>query len=982
MATNLSSAIQNSIKSLLHEKPPAVEAEEKRRSEFSLSQSTTGNWGMYTPPPSFAPPSPFAQPAGGGVSQNDPASAAIASLVAPVQQLTSVIQNLLGVIQRGGPPPNGGGAGGSGGGYGGAGWFSSMFPGAPGGSGGSGVPPGGGGPGYPPPPSPGFGGGAGWAARLFGGGGMPSLTPANLLGTLNLANNLYTSYTQPSFQTNLSIREAEMSGRFVSPAAQGLMRTAAEAQGDLGLGTFLNNLSPLSRGYGVTHWLRPAEQRIADLRTMAQTDPLRRGLSAYTGVGELTSLDGDGNLVPDPTMQSRYSAAMALRSFGRSASRGASSYSGIPGLIRRGFNVEEGFGTLTGYGEQNSDIGALLFGGNINTALDLAGNYAAGSGDVSGAASLGVLNPAARQSLIASAIGQAGRKRRVSLSALGVSTSSAALSGLESSGGSYQAIGGALASVGGAQGALLADLQQELTFATNPLDQARLRAQIGQVMAGIAGLPRQSTQVELEQRSMSAGAGVSMAQSAVTRTLFGGGDETALGGTFGRLGGAYSYEARMYRDLASRPGLSASERQHLLSQASEAEVHANVDIPRQLASETFSIGLGRAGVSQAGADASLATARLFGGSREYGAGVEQSIAASRQELAAIGEMMKSQTLSLKERLDLERQSVQVQTRITQQQEERVRGMMAETVAGTSTSQLIATGGLSRAVAGGNLSTASTLLPGALTAAQNRLSAAERQVQYYRRSGISVENPDRRQAEAEFDNAQTELLDLQQSQSRMPLSADTRLGLMNTSFTASALTRTYGSWGNLRGTLASGLGYVRKGMQEIDAREAAARRSGTLTEQMRVEFQQQRLQLGNQGLDYQTQLEQGWQDRLISSVYNAPQSFGLIASQFTMKESAPFLEATSSAFGFRSPVARNYFLHRGPRLASNVIGNITRPEGFLATATSGARPEATVNVRVVVEDSRGNRLGAGQSRGSLYDATQLNIVAPNFNSGHQ
>jgi hypothetical protein len=185
------------------------------------------------------------------------------------------------------------------------------------------------------------------------------------------------------------------------------------------------------------------------------------------------------------------------------------------------------------------------------------------------------------------------------------------------------------------------------------------------------------------------------------------------------------------------------------------------------------------------------------------------------------------------------------------------------------------------------------------------------------------------------------------------------------FQLDVLTKTYAGWGNIRGVIGGQMANVQEELKNVQKREADAKAQGLLSgpdgKALQAQFDNERMELGEKAIGYQQQLEQGWQDRLISQVANAPSSFGGIASQFTRFEAGQFLQTIGPQFGFTDKAARDYYMHRGPKLANSIIGNVSRPEGFGATAVAMANAGRTGSVTAGVGDG-----GGGISVGGNYD----------------
>jgi hypothetical protein len=269
--------------------------------------------------------------------------------------------------------------------------------------------------------------------------------------------------------------------------------------------------------------------------------------------------------------------------------------------------------------------------------------------------------------------------------------------------------------------------------------------------------------------------------------------------------------------------------------------------------------------------------------------------------------------------------------------------------------------------------------------------------------------------AQVESARNQVRATNDSLASVPFSAESRDVDVLGRTRLNVLSNTYAGWGDIRGTVSGLLANTGQQLRETNINRSRipqmvdeeirqgvtspADRQRRISE-LNLQFDQTTSGLVNQAVGLQSQLENGWMDRLISQSINMPGRGSMVAHAFTNFEAAPFLQTMSSAFGFAGPsglAARDYYLHRGDRLANTLVGNVTRPEGFLETAMSGSTmPDGThmnvhpnsipglttlgrgggagtslgtiqiAPIEVVIKDSNGNVIGRGSSRGTLHD----------------
>ena len=376
-------------------------------------------------------------------------------------------------------------------------------------------------------------------------------------------------------------------------------------------------------------------------------------------------------------------------------------------------------------------------------------------------------------------------------------------------------------------------------------------------------------------------------------------------------------------------------------------------------------------------------AGLFGNDADITQAGSQTAGGIAQQLRAVQSYLARGNLTLEEQLRLQAQIVELKQRELVTVTETARQAQDQRIAVAAGQTDIASTGLSRSYllgAGG---------PGSYGAASNiaNLSAASRReaenkVALLRSQGVDENNMAMIDARRQLEGAKYAESQSIVSLGNIPQPLALTQGQRRGEFTLGMLTRTYASFGDIRGTIGGLMNNAGEQMKNLRAEEAKAEREGRFNgpegAALRAQFENRRMEVGNQLIGYQQELESGWQDRLVSQVYNQPGSFNFVASQFTRAESAKFMGAMSPAFGFTDPKDRDRFMFRGPRLASSIIGNISRPEGFTETAMSGAMmPGAmgemggaganpVITIKVINVDGAGKVLGQGSASATLHD----------------
>lgn len=925
--------------------------------------------GMVGPAPgAFAPPPPGTQRMSDGFAPIPGANVGGGNgMVLNVGTVTinAQVVNLTGNIMMSG---EGGGA--SGGGFSGGG----------GGASGGGSSPGSGAP--PPPGMPGGGGGGGGGTPFNfqpgnnpvpgGGGGTFNLPPMlqqllqNLPGGntfMHLAQNgipigaaglaggaamvgyaaeqagsAYISATQPRYDAETALMVAKAQGDYIPEITREGMRKVGDVKGLYNALQFTEDMVGLPKP--AKDWLNRDVERGIDVLQANYTLAQKR-------VHTLAPLGLNADAGSDETFGFRSGLSHLGLPFGTSAGRAGLRHDfgnlgdkytsedilALPGMI-------SGFGQSPAY----SGLRKNLMGGedplstnNVNAALDIL----AEQGNLAGIAKAA---PYASPERLKAARERAGTflgiQEQTSIIGAHEQTAAANVQTLGVTGAGYKQIVSGMESQRGLIRQQIAVLQQQLQLTTTPAIREGLQAQIDTLHGQEAGYPSAEAGVEYGQRNLALGARTSGAQTGFDRMLYAGGDEHTLAGGFKSRRSAMEHQVGLLREQARRSDIySSAERESMSAQANQLEFQATTGIAREQASTSMQIAQGRADITGAHASAAMTNATLFGGSQEVRDAGREQVNSLKESLKAIEDRIRAGNLSLtelqnlqKQGIHLQEQLVQVQTQVARQAAQQdvdvARGQMGIAQQQQGRAALLGQGGM----AGFDVAS------GIVDKAGGVLSTAQAKVDLLKSQGVADNNPEMVAAQAQLEGAKTgqsqSILGLGQVQQPLALTQAEKRG----EFQLGMLSRTYASYGNIRGTIGGLMGNVGKELQNINQMEQKAEKEGRFNgpegEKLRAEFEDRKMEAGNRAIGYQQQLENGWQDRLISSVVNAPGSFGYAASAFTRHEAAGFMGAMSPAFGFTNTHDRDNFMFRGPRIANSLIGNITRPEGFAETAMSG------------------------------------------------
>ena len=408
-------------------------------------------------------------------------------------------------------------------------------------------------------------------------------------------------------------------------------------------------------------------------------------------------------------------------------------------------------------------------------------------------------------------------------------------------------------------------------------------------------------------------------------------------------------QANLLLEQARRdPSLSPSERESLRAQAQEMRFQAGVGINRQYSSDVLGIAQGRAGVTGAQASVISSQASLFGTASDVQTGGLAQASAIAEQAKTLEDYLKRGNLSLAEQLRIQSQIVSLRREEVQTTEQAYRSAARQNieVSGLRLGREQTSLGYQEMLGKGGpglIPQQNAIIGAAATSAQQ----AQNYINLLRSRGVQDGNPELEQAKNQLQQAQVQKSQSVLGLADIPVPASLTQEQKRLQFQQDVMQRTYGSYGSLRENLQS---QVRAAGQEManvrsmmDKAEREGRFNGPEGEALRYKFEDRMMAAGEKAIGAQTQLESGQFDRLISSVTNGPSGLGMIASKYTRRESAGFLQAVSPIMGFTDSRARDYYENRGVKFANTLVGNFNRRDSFLDSALSGYQTDRRGNV---------------------------------------
>ncbi|GIV22149.1 MAG: hypothetical protein KatS3mg023_3900 [Armatimonadota bacterium] len=508
--------------------------------------------------------------------------------------------------------------------------------------------------------------------------------------------------------------------------------------------------------------------------------------------------------------------------------------------------------------------------------------------------------------------------------------------------GGTSAAQGALPGYQNVMSATIGALQRQRAVAIHPLEQAQLDAQIYQLQV---------------QMQMHVPASVAMTRLGEIQSI--GGERTTLaqiGLQAAQLAGMpvqqmpFSELSAAMRELAAELRRFLRENAQFLSPAQQASLRAQIAqmefqaVPALTAQQTSIL------LAQTGAEFSRAVA-------EFGAGTiaTQMLGSPIARLGVVGEqtrLLQARAMQLRQQASLpgldytSRQNLlataaQMEMQASQTNIGSMLGFVSE-MGGVATAtwqnQMLAAQIPILQGAGGVQSI--PLLQQMMGAAAGQVGVAQWQLQYLAAMGVDPMNPMYIGIQQRLLSAQAGLEQMRLQTAVVPMSAQMREQFSNVQTALGIARTTFAGYADIRGLLSAEMQLVQRRIAEIQSMPPAE------TPAVQAARTEEINRLLMQAAGVQMQLEEGWLDRLISTTWNAPGSFNMVASGFTRREASLFYGVLNRAFGGSASMS-DYWRRQVPAFYSSLIGRTGTPVGFMETAML-PRIEGNLNVRIVVE----------------------------------
>lgn len=484
-----------------------------------------------------------------------------------------------------------------------------------------------------------------------------------------------------------------------------------------------------------------------------------------------------------------------------------------------------------------------------------------------------------------------------------------------------------------------------------------------------ARMQQESYFSSLGQYNQSAGAyGMGQANRAFERALFSGAPVEGMPYAQ-RIGAVQSQIGRLNQEMREREQagmLSPAMRMQYLEQIGQLQQQADVLIPRereQAGIRQSAAGLELANTRQVGA-VSIETAR--GSGSDQARVLEARVAALQKEKELTDQILaNSRYLTNEEKLQLatRSESLKVQTELAQVAVEVARSKAREAAFGTSQAETRSSAMVGVLEAGTSGDITSFSIKG--------FRAAEQEVGFYqseikRMEQFDPDNPLIQEYRQKLAQAKVGAGVARQGLADVPVSPQLaeRQAQLRASMAISQMGM--GTFGDVRQNLREQVGLAAQRVRDIDAREKELRSQGiTITPAMRAQFAQEKAQAQVDMAGLMMQYEEGWDQRLVSQVYNMPGNAVLAMSQMTHREAA------------RSGVFHRAF--GGSRAQTEEMRSLfPRMMGMLGSGDPGALSDraaaapVNINLRVKLEDDKGTLLETGMQVTKTKTGTDVNV----------
>lgn len=509
---------------------------------------------------------------------------------------------------------------------------------------------------------------------------------------------------------------------------------------------------------------------------------------------------------------------------------------------------------------------------------------------------------------------------------------------------------------------------------------ANLRAQIDQLRASAASVEKSAVLAPYQNTINIAGTrqGISSVETSLAR--YQGVSEYDNAG-YASQRRFNQQAAQAIRALKNDPiawsKLQEAEKWQYEAELRRAEL-ADYEIGRSMIEGRRGEAMSYIGVSEAGRGRATSMAQLYGSPTETASArqeqlktIDETIQVEKEYLA----QLRQNYGSLRERNDVEARITQLETQRAVQEEQILRDRAAQEIQLSRTKEsMYSATGATQTLQGGSLAGMSSRSQ-AVSQQRQTVTQLRQELQRELAKTGGTETPYTTQKRAELAQAEYGVAQGEIGLGEYQTSPEMRTRLARNDVGMAIMTRTYAQYGDVRGAIESRMGMVDEQILELKKTTQRAMSSASPENRSAIEARatEQMRSLMMEKVGLQQQLEQGFTERLISEVYNAPDSFNAVMSGFSKREASKFL--TVQPFGGNKEQA-DYYKSKGRLWYNNFAHAMGTPAGFNEMAMTGMSQdmakgvqvnlgEGSIVVHVTLED--GSRSQTGQAT-----VTQVNI----------
>jgi hypothetical protein len=228
--------------------------------------------------------------------------------------------------------------------------------------------------------------------------------------------------------------------------------------------------------------------------------------------------------------------------------------------------------------------------------------------------------------------------------------------------------------------------------------------------------------------------------------------------------------------------------------------------------------------------------------------------------------------------------------------------------------------------------------------QAQVSIQEQRVAYLRSQGRDENSPELLQAKSQLMSARRNLYEGANAYASAPLSVGVRERMAQAQYEVTLLNSLPGMYGSRRGAMSDQMNSLGEAMREVQSQMNQRMAAGDMSEEERFIYNNRLREMGAQRMGLFSEMSLGWQNRLASTVINAPGNFSMLLPGLANR-AAVGMGVRNPLFGSTIGEVPDLLAHAG--LLGSISGSTGTSAGMINTAlTRGASESQPVYVRIV------------------------------------